>query len=226
MIVIKEIEPNSLGHKAGFQSGDGIRSINGQQIRDLIDFQVHSAEEALCIEVEREREVYEVDLARTAGENFGLSFEDLKLRRCNNKCVFCFIHQMPDGMRSSLYFEDDDYRLSFLHGSYVTLTNIKDKDIDRIIEQRLSPQYISVHATDPDVRQLMLGRRLPVDILERIERLAANQIEMHAQVVICPGWNDGEHLQRTVRDLRRFYPALRSVALVPVGQIPGWPCPS
>jgi len=217
MIVIKEIEPNSLGHKAGFQSGDGIRSINGQQIRDLIDFQVHSAEEALCIEVEREREVYEVDLARTAGENFGLSFEDLKLRRCNNKCVFCFIHQMPDGMRSSLYFEDDDYRLSFLHGSYVTLTNIKDKDIDRIIEQRLSPQYISVHATDPTVRQLMLGRRLPVDILERIERLAANQIEMHAQVVICPGWNDGEHLQRTVSDLCRFYPALRSVALVPVG---------
>lgn len=217
MIVIKDIEPNSLGHRAGFQPGDCIRSINGQEIRDLIDFQIQSAEELLWIEVERETEVYDVELDRSTGENFGLSFEDLKLRRCNNKCVFCFIHQMPEGMRSSLYFEDDDYRLSFLHGSYVTLTNIKEKDIERIIEQRLSPQYISVHATDPAVRQRMLGRRLPVDILERIERLAANQIEMHAQVVICPGWNDGEHLQRTVFDLRRFYPALRSVALVPVG---------
>ena len=217
MIVIKDIEPDGLGLKAGFQSGDGIRSINGQEIHDLIDFQVHSAEEMLYVEVERDLEIYEVELRRTPGEPFGLSFEDLKLRQCNNKCVFCFIHQMPGGMRRSLYFEDDDYRLSFLHGSYVTLTNVKEKDIERIIEQRLSPQYISVHATDPSVRQVMLGRQLPVDILERIERLASNQIEMHAQVVLCPGWNDGAHLYQTVHDLSRFYPALRSVALVPVG---------
>ncbi len=183
----------------------------------MIDFQVHSAEEILCVEVERDRELYKVELSRAPGDSFGLSFEALKLRSCNNKCVFCFIHQMPKGMRRGLYFEDDDYRLSFLHGSYVTLTNVKEKDIERIIAQRLSPQYISVHATDPSLRQKMLGRQLPVDILARIERLADNNIQMHAQVVVCPGWNDGDHLHKTVHDLSTFYPVLRSVALVPVG---------
>ena len=217
MIVVSGVEPESLAAGSGFAVGDTILAINGREIRDLIDFQVHSADAELNIEVEREREAYEVELTRVAGEAFGLSFEEMKLRNCNNKCVFCFIHQMPKGMRRSLYFEDDDYRLSFLHGSYVTLTNIKERDIDRIIEQGLSPQYISVHATNPDLRQILLGRSLPVPILDRIAKLADNGIEMHAQVVVCPGLNDGEHLERTVRDLAGFYPAVRSVALVPVG---------
>ena len=217
MIVVSGIEPDSLGQRSGFAVGDAIVAVNGQEVRDLIDFQVHSSERDLSVEVERDRELYEVELTRANGESFGLSFEEMKLRSCNNKCVFCFIHQMPKGMRRSLYFEDDDYRLSFLHGSYVTLTNIKESDIDRIIEQGLSPQYISVHATDPDLRQQLLGRKLPVPILDRIAKLAANGIEMHAQIVVCPGLNDGQHLQRTVDDLGTFYPAVRSVALVPVG---------
>ncbi len=218
MVVVKDIEPGSLADRSGFCVGDRILRINGQVVRDLIDFQVNSAEEALLVEVEREDEVYEAEVARKQGEVFGLTFEDLRLRSCNNKCVFCFIHQMPKGMRRSLYFEDDDYRLSFLHGSYVTLTNVHERDIDRIIEQGLTPQYISVHSTDPDLRQVILGRnKETVDINQRLAKLAQNGIEMHTQVVVCPTLNDGAHLERTVADLSSYYPAVRSVALVPVG---------
>ena len=172
----------------------------------------------LAEQIERGEDAYESEIERKAGEAFGLVFEDMRLRSCNNKCVFCFIHQMPKGMRRSLYFEDDDYRLSFLHGSYVTLTNIHESDIERIIAQGLTPQYISVHATDPELRQVMLGRnKATADINDRLKKLADNGIEMHTQVVVCPGWNDGEHLERTITDLATYYPAVRSVALVPVG---------
>ncbi len=218
MVVIREIAPGSLGARAGFLAGDQVHAINGHPIGDLIDFQVHSADEFLLFEVRRDGEDYEVEVERGLDEEMGLDFGDLRLRSCNNKCVFCFIHQMPRGMRRSLYFEDDDYRLSFLHGSYVTLTNTHEKDLERIIAQGLSPQYISVHATDPKLRQVMLGRTKPTaEILPRLERMAAHGIEMHTQVVVCPGFNDGQHLQRTVNDLSRLYPAVRSVALVPVG---------
>jgi putative radical SAM enzyme (TIGR03279 family) len=218
MIVIKELEHGELGDRSGLQPGDKILRINGEETKDILDFQVQSADAMLYLEVERDGEIYEVDIEREPGEGFGVDFEELRLRSCNNKCVFCFIHQMPKGMRRSLYFEDDDFRLSFLHGSYVTLTNVKDGDIERILEQGLSPQYISVHATDPELRQIMLGRNKPtVDILGRLRQLAAGGIEMHTQVVVCPGWNDGPHLERTVEDLRSLYPAVRSVALVPVG---------
>ena len=218
MISVRDIEGSSLAARAGFRRGDRILAVNGEEIRDLIDFQVHSADSQLLFEVEREGEIYAVEIDRVHGENMGIHFEEMRLRRCNNKCVFCFLHQMPKGLRRSLYFEDDDYRLSFLHGSYVTLTNMREKDLQRIIEQRLSPQFISVHATDPSLRQQMLGRRQPtVPILDRIRLLAGHRIEMHAQVVICPGINDGSHLERTVRDLAEFYPDVRSLALVPVG---------
>ena len=218
MVVVKQIEPDSLGARAGFCIGDRILRINGEEVRDLIDVQVNSAEEVICVEIERDKELYEAEIERQSGESLGLVFEDMRLRSCNNKCVFCFIHQMPKGMRRSLYFEDDDFRLSFLHGSYVTLTNVRESDIDRIIEQGLTPQYISVHATDPELRQVMLGRtKATVDINERLGKLADNGIEMHTQVVVCPGWNDGPHLERTVTDLAAYYPAVRSVALVPVG---------
>ena len=140
MVTVKEIEPGSLGDRSGFCVGDRILRINGEDVRDLIDFQASSADEALQIEVERGDELYEAEIEREAGETFGLVFEDLRLRSCNNKCVFCFIHQMPKGMRRSLYFEDDEFRLSFLHGSYVTLTNVHEKDIDRIIVQGLTTQ--------------------------------------------------------------------------------------
>ena len=218
MIVIKELIPGELGAQSGLLPGDRVVSINGSETADILDFQVQSAEENLCFEIEREGELYEVEIERSFGESFGIEFEDLRLRSCNNKCVFCFIHQMPSGLRKSLYFEDDDFRLSFLHGSYVTLTNVKERDIARIVDQGLTPQYISVHATEAEVRLKMLGRKkATVDIIERIKTLAEGGIEMHTQVVVCPGWNDGVHLERTVADLRSFYPAVRSVALVPVG---------
>ena len=218
MLVVKTIETGGLGARAGFCVGDRILRINGEEVKDLIDFQVSSADDFLQIEIERGDETYAAEIERVAGEAFGLEFDDMRLRSCNNKCVFCFIHQMPKGMRRSLYFEDDDFRLSFLHGSYVTLTNVRDSDIERIVEQGLSPQYISVHATDPDLRQELLGRtKTTVDINQRLRYLADNGIEMHTQIVVCPGWNDGKHLERTVSELAAYYPSVRSVALVPVG---------
>jgi len=223
MIAVKAIDPGTLAERAGFEPGDQILQINGAPIKDLIDFQVASSEGLLQFEVERGEEVYAFDVERRPGETFGLDFEEMRLRRCNNKCVFCFLHQMPSGMRRSLYFEDDDYRLSFLHGSYVTLTNVRDADLQRMIDHGLSPQYLSVHATDPILRERLLGRRETPDgsstvpILDRIQLLADSGIEMHCQIVLCPGWNDGAHLERTLSDLTRFYPSVRSVALVPVG---------
>jgi putative radical SAM enzyme (TIGR03279 family) len=219
VIPVRQIEAGTLAERAGFQAGDRILRVNDTQVRDLIDFQVACAEDLLLFEVEREDETYEVEVQRADGEPLGFDFDEMRLRRCNNKCVFCFLHQMPPGLRRSLYFEDDDYRLSFLHGSYVTLTNVKDADLQRMVDQGLTPQYISVHATDPALRDRLLGRRREgtPPILERIDFLARHGIEMHCQVVLCPGWNDGEHLERTVRDLRGFHPAVRSVALVPVG---------
>lgn len=218
MISVKFVEPGTLAERAGFHDGDRIIRVNDTHVKDLIDFQVACAEEQLVFEVERDDETYELEVERGEGESLGFDFEEMRLRRCNNKCVFCFLHQMPPGMRKSLYFEDDDYRLSFLHGSYVTLTNVKDKDLERIVNQGLTPQYISVHATDPELRERLLGRtQETVPILDRIQYLADNGIEMHAQVVICPGWNDGPQLERTVHELQAFYPAVRSVALVPLG---------
>lgn len=218
MIPVSGVVPGSLAERTGFAGGDRIVSVNGEPVGDLIDFQVTSSEPRLLFEVEREGELYEVEVERQDGESLGFDFEEMRLRRCNNKCVFCFLHQMPSGMRRSLYFEDDDYRLSFLHGSYVTLTNVKEHDLKRIVDQGLTPQYISVHATDPALRLRLLGRKAgTVPILERIEYLARSGIEMHTQIVLCPGWNDGDALERTLRDLAGFYPSVRSVALVPVG---------
>ncbi len=218
MIPVSGVASGSLAERAGFAAGDRIARVNGEPVGDLIDFQVASSEPRLLFEVEREGELYEVEVERRDGESLGFDFEEMRLRRCNNKCVFCFLHQMPGGMRRSLYFEDDDYRLSFLHGSYVTLTNVKERDLRRIVDQGLTPQYISVHATDPALRQQLLGRKGgTVPILERIGFLARSGIEMHTQIVLCPGWNDGDHLEHTLRDLEGFYPSVRSVALVPVG---------
>jgi putative radical SAM enzyme (TIGR03279 family) len=218
LITVRGVESGSLAERAGFAGGDRIARVNGEPVGDLIDFQVASSEPRLRFEVEREGQVYELEVERRGGEPLGFDFDEMRLRRCNNKCVFCFLHQMPGGMRRSLYFEDDDYRLSFLHGSYVTLTNVREEDLRRIVDQGLTPQYVSVHATDPALRKRLLGRkRGTVSILERIDYLARSGIEMHTQIVLCPGWNDGEHLERTLSDLEGFYPSVRSVALVPVG---------
>lgn len=227
--VVTQIVPGTAAEEAGFQIGDRVLTVNGQPLRDIVDWKFNVAGERAEIEYRREGEDEPrlVAIAKGYDEDLGLRFvDDLfdSIHICKNKCVFCFLYQQPKGLRPSLYIKDDDYRLSFLHGNYVTLTNLKPGELDRICEQKLSPMYVSIHATDPDVRGKMLGRRTPEPILPMLERLADARIRFHGQVVLCPGYNDGAHLEQTVRELAALNPAARgtyggilSLAVVPVG---------
>lgn len=220
-------EPDSPAHRAGLLPGDRIVGVNGHTVRDLIDFRFQTAEQRSTLTVRRNDETLALQIRRRENEEIGLSFEfELadEIHTCNNKCVFCFIHQMPKGMRRSLYLMDDDYRLSFLHGHYVTLTNMSEEEFDRLIEQRLSPIYVSVHATDPAMRAVMLGRAGADPILPRLRALAEGGVDAHCQIVLCPGMNDGAVLDRTLSDLAALHPestglacGALSVAIVPVG---------
>ena len=214
---VKEVDPSGLGARAGICPGDVLERINSELINDPIDYRYHVSDEQLLVRLRRGSRIWEAEIEKQVDEDLGLFFEDMTVLRCNNACVFCFLHQMPKGMRKSLYYQDDDYRLSFLHGAYVTLTNLSEPEFQRIIDQRLSPIYVSVHATDPQLRGELLGRREPDDVLERIALLASNGIQMHTQVVLCPGLNDREHLKRTVFDLARWHPHVESVGVVPLG---------
>lgn len=211
------MDPEGIGAAVGILPGDVVERINGEVLRDPIDYRFHVSDEEVLVRVRRGPEVWEAEIEKDPDEDLGLAFEDMDILKCDNACVFCFLHQMPKGMRKALYYQDDDYRLSFLHGAYVTLTNLSEEEFQRIIDQRLSPVYISVHATEPDLRGQLLGRRGPDDILPRIRRLAASGIQMHTQVVLCPGLNDGERLKRTVFDLARWHPHVASVGIVPLG---------
>ncbi|MGH7388833.1 MAG: DUF512 domain-containing protein [Candidatus Rokuibacteriota bacterium] len=219
-VVVASVRRRTPAAEAGLRAGDRILAINGAALRDAIDFQFHAAAERLRLSVEREGARRHVALARQ-GPDIGLELEPPRPREiatCANKCVFCFIHQLPRGMRRSLYVKDDDFRLSFLHGNYITLTDLDEADLARIEEQRLSPLYVSVHATDPELRHRLLGHpRVPADVLPRLERLARAGIRVHAQVVLCPDLNDGPHLARTVRELAPLHPRVATVAVVPVG---------
>jgi putative radical SAM enzyme (TIGR03279 family) len=223
--VVAAVEPGSIGEELGFQSGDRLISINGLRPRDLIDLQVLCAEEELTLEVEDpDGSRHVVDLEKEADEGLGLVFTEALfdgLKQCNNQCPFCFIDQQPPGRRRSLYLKDDDYRLSFLYGSYLTLTNLTAADWQRIEAQRLSPLYVSVHATDPALRSRLLVNPRAGLLLEQLAWFAERDLQIHAQVVVCPGLNDGEALQRTLTDLARFasgdWPAVLSAAVVPVG---------
>ncbi|MGH7264406.1 MAG: DUF512 domain-containing protein [Candidatus Rokuibacteriota bacterium] len=219
---VLKVEPGGLAARAGLRPGDRLLRVNGAPLRDLIDFHVQAGEERVGIDLERDGRAHSVVLAREWGRELGLECEPptpSEISTCANKCVFCFIHQLPKGLRKSLYVKDDDYRLSFLHGNYITLTDLPDEEIERIVDQHLSPLYISVHATDPTLRHVLLGRpkTLRGDLLGRMRRLADAGIRMHAQIVLCPGLNDGEHLARTVRDLAVLHPAVATIAVVPVG---------
>jgi putative radical SAM enzyme (TIGR03279 family) len=195
-------------------------AINAAPLRDVIDFHFHAGEERLRLSVERDGRARTVRLTRR-GSGLGLQLEaprPAEIATCANKCVFCFIHQLPKGMRKSLYVKDDDFRLSFLHGNYITLTDLAESELERIEAQRLSPLYVSVHATDPDLRHALLGQpKARRELLPVMERLAKAGIAMHAQIVLCPGWNDGVHLDRTVHELARLHPAVPTTAVVPVG---------
>ncbi len=220
-VVVAAVRGKTPAAAAGLAPGDRIVALNGAVIRDVIDFQFHGGEDRLQLTVERAGARHSLRLTRRPGWDLGLELEAPKaaeISTCANKCVFCFIHQLPKGMRRSLYVKDDDYRLSFLHGNYITLTDLDESAFARIVEQRLSPLYISVHATDPELRHALLGRpRLSAEILPRMERLAKAGIRMHAQIVLCPGLNDGPHLERTVRELAPLHPHVTTTAVVPVG---------
>lgn len=223
--VITRVLPDSIGEEIGFEAGDAIVSINGTKPRDLIDYQFLCAEEFLDLEVlDTKGKTHQVAIEKDYDDNLGLEFTTALfdgLLQCNNHCPFCFIDQQPPGKRESLYYKDDDYRLSFLYGSYLTLTNLTEPEWNRIKTLRLSPLFVSVHATEPEVRVRLLKNSRAGKILENLQWFAKNRLQIHAQVVVCPGINDGIHLDRTLEDLAKFYnpdlPTVASVAIVPVG---------
>jgi putative radical SAM enzyme (TIGR03279 family) len=223
--LITNVLPDSIAAEIGFEAGDRLVAINGQPPRDLIDYQFLCADEVLELEVlDAKGKTHHVEIEKDYDEDLGLEFESALfdgLIQCNNRCPFCFIDQQPPGKRDSLYLKDDDYRLSFLYGSYLTLTNLTQREWDRIAQMRLSPLYVSVHATEPDVRSRLLKNSRAGEILDRLQWFQEHRLQIHAQVVVCPGINDGEHLERTLLDLAQFHqdeiPAVISAAVVPVG---------
>ena len=222
---ITKVLPDSIAADIGFEPGDAIVSINNTQPRDLIDYQFLCADEILELEVlDSSGNTHHVEIEKDYDEDLGLEFSTAlfdNLIQCNNNCPFCFIDQQPPGKRSSLYLKDDDYRLSFLYGSYLTLTNLPQREWQRIEQMRLSPLYVSVHATEPDVRIRLLKNSRAGQILEQLQWFKERRLQIHAQVVVCPGINDGQHLEQTLLDLASFHsvdmPAVASVAVVPVG---------
>jgi len=219
-VTVAAVTPRTPAATAGLLGGDRIVAVNGHPLRDVIDFHFHAGDERLELTVERDGVTW-TKHQRRRGPELGLELAPPRpgdIATCANKCVFCFIHQLPKGMRRTLYVKDDDFRLSFLHGNYITLSDLDEASFERIIEQRLSPLYISVHATDPALRHALLGRpRHSAEILPRLERLAKAGIRMHAQIVLCPDLNDGAHLERTVFELAPLHPHVATTAIVPVG---------
>jgi putative radical SAM enzyme (TIGR03279 family) len=219
---ITAVEPDSAAGRAGLAAGDRILSLNGVPLRDVIDLRFEGAEEELKFVIQRpgQERPLKIRLERAIGEPLGIDTEEMKARVCGNKCVFCFIDQMPKGYRRGLYVRDEDYRFSFLHGNYVTLTNLRPNEFERILTQGLSPLYVSVHATDPVVRARLLGidsASPSADVMPRLRRLVEGGVRIHAQVVLCPGWNDGAVLEETADTLAALHPGVVSVAIVPLG---------
>jgi putative radical SAM enzyme (TIGR03279 family) len=215
---VLKVDPGSPAEGLGIRPGYRLVSLNGHRLSDEFDYRFAQAEERVELEyLDAEGRSFQKSLDKHPDQDLGLEFGETPFRRCQVKCLFCFIDQNPPGMRESIYFKDEDYRFSFLYGNYVTLFNMSEEDLAKAIERRMSPMYLSIHATDEALRSRLLGIRKPTHILERLERLAKANIEMHAQVVVCPGLNDGPVLEKTVQDLAGFHPQLASIACVPVG---------
>lgn len=219
--IITHVAPDSIAERLGLQEGDAIERIAGEEIIDQIDYQALTAQERFTLEIRRPcGKLEKIQVRKEDWEPLGVTLDQSiisKPRPCHNKCIFCFIDQMPPGMRDTLYVKDDDWRLSLMMGNFVTLTNVSDQEFDRILRRKVSPLYISVHATDPDVRTRMMRNPKAHLIMDRLRTLKEHGIRFHCQVVLCPGWNDGDVLRKTLRDLESLAPAASSVALVPVG---------
>lgn len=218
---ISIVYPESIAEELQLKPGDILLSINQTPIKDIIDYKFLMADEYIEVEIQKsDGEVWELEIEKEYEEDFGVEFENSIMdsaKSCCNKCIFCFIDQLPEGMRETLYFKDDDSRLSFLQGNFVTLTNMKDEDIERIIKYRISPINVSVHTTNPELRVKMLNNRFAGNIYDRLKRLSEAGITMNCQIVACPGINNGEELIRTIEDLYKLYPSVENVAVVPVG---------
>ena len=219
--IVKEIEPGSIAEELGIEPGDKLISINDQEIEDVFDYHFYVNDEELVLLIEKpDGEEWELEIEKDFEEDLGIIFEQGLMdeyRSCRNKCMFCFIDQMPKGMRETLYFKDDDSRLSFLQGNYITLTNMSDHDVDRIVRYHLEPINISFHTTNPELRCKMLNNRFAGEALKKVEKFYEGGIQMNGQIVLCKGINDGEELERSIQDLSEYLPYLQSVSVVPAG---------
>lgn len=216
-VPIEKVAPGSPAYEAGLRGGDVLVTVNGSPVSDPIDYMFHASEPGLKFKVEREGSSLSVELEVPEGREAGIKLADFRIKTCRNNCVFCFVSQLPRGLRKPLYVKDDDYRMSFLYGNYATLTNLSEADWQRTTSQRLSPLYISVHTTNNALRRKMLGNPKAPDIMKDLRRLRDHRIQMHAQIVLCPGLNDRDELKNTIRDLGALYPYVESIAVVPVG---------
>ena len=211
------VEPESIADEVGIRAGDELLEINGQRIQDDIDYRFYQGEGTVTLKVAHEGEVILYDIEKDDEDQLGIILEEMKILSCGNDCIFCFVDQNPKGLRNQLYFRDGDYRLSFMYGNYTTMTNAGPAILQRIIAQRLSPQYISVHVTDYEIRRRLMGLKKDDQILEKMRLLHDNGIDMHTQIVLCPGINDGAALAKTVEDLYALNKHIVSLAVVPVG---------
>ena len=220
-ILIKDVLSNSIAEEMGIESGDYLLSVNDTEIKDILDYKYQIFDEFIVVTIEKpDGEIWDLEIDKDENEDLGLVFEEQlidKPRSCANKCIFCFMDQLPPKVRDTLVFKDDDFRLSFMTGNYVTFTNCGYKDLDRKIEYHLTPINVSVHATDGEVRKMMLNNKNADKILDYIKYLTDRDIQVNAQIVLCPGINDGKILDKTIEDLSKFYPNLLSIAIVPVG---------
>ena len=217
---ITAVAENSIAEELGIKPGDYLLAFDEQPVEDILDYEYYQSKESFSMSVmDASGEVTIYDIDKYEDEIIGLSFENdmIKLRHCCNKCLFCFVDQLPPNMRSTMYVKDDDWRMSFIMGNYVTLTNLRKGELERIIRQKISPLYISVHATDTELRAKLLGNPKGGEIMPLLEKLAQGGIDFHAQVVLCPGYNDGFQLRKTFEDLLVLHPHCKSLAVVPVG---------
>ena len=214
---IIRVKENTLGEMIGLKAGDRLLKINGKRVIDEIDYRFRITDESITLDLEIDGKMDKVSIDKDYDDDLGVEFEEFKIRKCGNDCVFCFVDQNPEGMRSGMYFRDGDYRLSYLHGHYITMTNMGQNELTRIVEQKMSPLYISVHTTDVELRQKLLLYGKEDFLMDKIDYLTENGIQLHTQVVLIPGLNDGKYLIKTLKDMYSYYPKVNSISIVPVG---------